>query len=106
MALHMKAGDTWPLLDGQLTANGVVTNLTGATVRFVMSTKAGNLVFDHAASIVGDPTLGRVEYVWQSSDTLNAGNYYAEFHITFGDGKKTTLPNDGYMEVEILPALS
>src|SRR4051812_14645234 len=105
MALHMKTGDTWPLLDGLITAGGIPTNLTGATVRFLMSKRDGTSVINNAAAIV-DPTAGKVEYAWGSSDTLLAGKYYCEFRVTFGDGRITTVPNDGYMELEIIDKLT
>lgn len=105
MALHLKTGDTWPLLDGLITAGGVPTNLTGATVRFFMSKRDGTLVVNSAATIV-DAVAGKVEYAWNSADTDTAGKYYCEFRVTFGDGKITTVPNDGYMELEIIDKIA
>lgn len=105
MALHMKTGDTWPLLDGLITAGDVPTNLTGATVRFLMRKRDGTPILNNPAVIV-DAVAGKVEYVWTALDTATAGLYYCEFRVTFGDGKVTTVPNDGYMELSIIDKIA
>jgi hypothetical protein len=104
MALHMKTGDTWPVLQGELTSDDVPVTLTGSTVRFLMAKPDGTIVINNPATIV-NAAQGVVQYAWQPADTATAGKYLCEFRVTFGDGKVTSLPNDGYMEVIIVEAL-
>ena len=40
-----------------------------------------------AAEIVGDPTDGRVKYVWGDSDLNVPGTYQGRFEVTYIDGK-------------------
>jgi hypothetical protein len=98
--LHMKAGDTWPCLTGQVSAD-----LTMATVKFIMYEADAALNFSQVltrpARIVGDPAEGRVEYVWNAADTATPGRYFCVFRVTLRGGRVTSLPDKGYMEVRI-----
>lgn len=94
-----KRGDTSPALKYALLPSS--TNLTGATVRFKMENANSKTVIDAPASIVtasGDPT---VAYEWQPGDTDIAGEYFAEFHVTYSDGNFETFPNDRFIQVHI-----
>lgn len=99
-SLFMKAGDTWPRLAGK-----VDVALNGATVKFIMYRADAVLnlgqVLTRPATIVGDPAQGNVEYVWTSNDTMIPGRYFCVFRITLRDGRVTSLPDKGYMEVRI-----
>jgi hypothetical protein len=50
-------------------------------------------VDEGAADVVGDPTLGEVEYEWQPGDTDIAGNFLGEFDVLYTNGKTETFPN-------------
>jgi hypothetical protein len=41
----------------------------------------------------------------EPGDTDTAGTYWAEFEVTFGDGRVETYPNRGYLTVNIEPDL-
>lgn len=97
----IKRGDTLPELVRTLNdANGPV-DLTGASVRFLMShATTGAIVIDAPADIT-IAASGEVSYVWQDGETDAEGTYNAEFEATFQDGRILTFPNDGYMRVTI-----
>lgn len=105
--LSLKTGDFAPALTVVGTySDGTVIDLTGAGVTFSMW-QAGNRgtpkIDDAAATIVGLGTAGTMAYSWSGTDTNTAGPFLAEFHVTLADGKKVTVPNNGYLEVLIEP---
>src|SRR5690348_3139484 len=95
-------GDTRPELVTVLEEEdtGDVIDLTGATVTFTMTyvNEDGSLAdaptVDDEPCSVTDETGGEVSYTFTSADTATAGEYDAEFQITFGDGGIETVPND------------
>jgi lysophospholipase L1-like esterase len=102
MAIQLKRNDTKDTISYTMTyADGTPVNLTGATVRFVMG-KGKTLITSDTAIIVS-ATAGKVEYTLKENDTLLAGNYNAEFEVTFSTGKVKTFPNDGYISIKIQP---
>lgn len=99
----IKQNDTRPNLDAQLlNANGAPIDLTGCTVRFLMVSTSGGQVKIDALCAVTDAVNGKVRYYWQAGDTSNFGGYKAEFEITFPDGSKQTVPNDGYLIISVI----
>lgn len=82
-------------------ATGVAANLTGATVTFVMRPMTALAPTTNAAATVTTPASGVVTYNFTAGDTLNAGIFAAEFHITLTSGVKYTWPTTGYLEVSI-----
>lgn len=97
----IKRGDTSPALLFELLPKDVV--LSGATVRFNMRIRDTNTVVVNRASGavevgVGTPT---VRYNWTQADTAKAGEYDAEFEVTYLDGKIETFPNDGFIPILI-----
>jgi hypothetical protein len=102
MAIQLKRNDTKDTISYTMTyADGTPVNLTGATVRFVMG-KGKTLITSSATTIISAAT-GKVEYTLKESDTLVAGNFNAEFEVTFSDGKVKTFPSDGYISLRIQP---
>jgi hypothetical protein len=98
----IKQGNTAPLLKAvlqRLNDEGEVegpADLTGVdTVTFTMRNKTSLVVQvdEGAADVVGDPTLGEVEYEWQPGDTDIAGNFLGEFDVLYTNGKTETFPN-------------
>lgn len=82
---------------------GDFVDLTGATVRFVMS--RGTTATIAASATVTNAALGAVQYDWQPGDTTTSGTYRAEWEVTDGSGQVQTYPNPGYDEVVITPDL-
>ncbi len=85
-------------------AVNAVVDVTGATVRFVMSVKGGANVLDVPASIV-NPVTGVVKYSWADGDTDIVGTYNGEFEVLFGDGRAETFPNSKYIAIKVFADL-
>lgn len=99
----IKRGDRLPVFRGTcVDRDGQPANLTGATVRFYMRRKSDPgtpVVNGGLMTIVGDPTLGGVEYEWDADDTEDAEMYEAEVEATYGDGKRQTFPSYRFLNV-------
>ena len=73
---------------------GSAFSLAGATVVFSMRSLTTNvLIIDNVAATIMDAALRKVKYDWVTGDTVIAGDYLAEFEVTFSDGKIQTFPN-------------
>lgn len=93
----IKRGDTSPALRYALSP---AVDLTGASVRFQMRARQGTIITDSPAVIDSqDPPI--VRYSWSADDTDSAGNFQAEFAVTYGDGSVETFPNVGFIAVVI-----
>lgn len=103
--ITLKRGDRNPSLEATLQqATGAPIPLHGVTqVKFLMKDE-NTLKIDSPVTII-DAARGLVKYDWAAEDTDTVGNYQAEFEITFSDGKKMTVPNNGYIVVVILEDL-
>jgi hypothetical protein len=102
----MRENDTLPIIGATLSDPNGIIDLTGASVAFHMNVaKGGTPKVNAAASIVGDPTLGVVEYAWIAIDTDSPGTYNCEWEVTFANGKILSCPNDSYDTVTILADL-
>ena len=89
----IKQNDTSPSLEAQLlTSTREIVSLVGATVVFNMKTASGTVVINRAEAEIVDASSGIVRYDWFASDTARAGEYLAEFEVTFADGKIETFP--------------
>lgn len=98
----IKQGDTKPIVTATiLDATGAVVNLTGCTVQFVMRALTSNTPLIQKSATVVTPAAGTVSYTWTAQDTATAGNYMAQFVVTFGDATIQSFPVDGYLEVLI-----
>lgn len=97
---YIKANDTAPSLIYALSPSSV--DLTGATVRFSMQSRAGVVAISRAAAVTVTPTgAPTVRYDWQVGDTETPGFYEAEFEVTYAGGAIETFPNDGMLGVSI-----
>lgn len=107
---EIKQDDTWPPLGDAtdpvvLSDSRGVINLTGATVDFFAKHESGTPVIEGACTIIS-AVAGTIRYDWAVGDTAVAGEYTFEFQITFGDGKKATVPTAGYKTLTIHPDIS
>ena len=97
---YIKTGDTSPSIIYALTPTSV--DLTAATVRFSMRSRAGVLVINRAnATIVTATVAPTVRYDWQAGTTDAEGFYQAEFEVTYAGGAIETFPNFGFIGVAI-----
>ena len=102
MAFKIKTNDTSPKLTVDLeNAAGNPVDLSGASARFHMKKYGASSLKVYAGADITDEDNGRVEYSWSLLDTDEAGTYYGEFEITYGDGTVETFPNSGYFTVII-----
>jgi hypothetical protein len=108
MAFTIKENDLLPVLDATLSdANGVF-DLTGIVgVLFVMNTSP-NVTPPKvaAAATVVNAAGGQVRYSWAGTDTDTPGNYKGEFEVEVSGGKRLTFPNNGYIDITIVPDLN
>lgn len=82
-------------------ATGAVINLSGCTVRFIMTSKAdGTTAVDEPATVV-DAVNGKVKYSWAAGDTDLGGSFNAEFEVEFGSGLFETFPNSKNLTIKI-----
>jgi transcriptional/translational regulatory protein YebC/TACO1 len=101
--LTLKQNDTRGAIKATLSNESGPVDLTGATVRFLMS-KVGKLKVNKQA-IIQDAINGSVLVVFERVDTDESGLYQGEFEVTYSDSSVETFPNDGYVLIEIKPDL-
>lgn len=102
--VEIRQHDTLQDLDYTLVDSALVAHdLTGATVKFSMSSKPGITPKVNLQSVaLVDATNGQVRYTWQTGDTSNIGTYYGEFQVTFSSGKILTFPKGSYIIIKII----
>jgi hypothetical protein len=95
----IKQNDTSPAIQGTLTT---AASLIGATATFSMKNSAGAVAINKAAAVISDVTNKVVQYQWTALNTAIAGEFEAEFELTYADGRVETFPNtDDYIQVTI-----
>lgn len=110
---YIKQGNTMPAFVTELTkADGSPVNLSGARVRFVMSTFEGRKLVDKKAEVIGH-TRGRVRYTPSGDDTSVVTStprtqkepHIAEWRVDWYRGsnlvQSETFPTDGYDRVVV-----
>lgn len=103
---YISQGATAPAITATLVDQyGNVANLTGASVRFVMTNAFYGNAVNTAATIV-NATAGQVSYSWGSSDTTNPGLFSCQWQVTFSSGAQETYPQGYYNQVSISPNLT
>lgn len=106
MNVTMKQGDTYPPVEitVQDPDGNPLALPTGTTVRFHMGTLRAGASFLGAGQVL-DAANGRILYQWQEGDTNTPGGFLAEFQLTLPDGRILTVPNNDWIEVEIVKQL-
>ena len=101
----IKRGDTRHALKAILkNAQGSPVDLTGCTVTFRMASLWQSVLVDREVDI-HDAIAGEVWVVWSPGETDVSGVYRAEFQVVYGDGRRETFPNNGYINIKILTDL-
>jgi hypothetical protein len=103
---YISQGATAPAITATLIDQyGNVANLTGASVRFVMTNAFyGNTV--NAAATIVNAGAGQVSYSWGTTDTTNPGLFSCQWQVIFSSGAQETYPQGYYNQVSISPALN
>jgi transcriptional/translational regulatory protein YebC/TACO1 len=96
----IKRNDTKDNIKATLSNESGPVDLTGATVRFLMS-KRGIVKVDRQAQIQ-DAVNGIVWMVFEQGDTDESGSFQAEFEVTFPDARVETFPNDSFILINII----
>ena len=92
---YFKTGDTYSPLEAVLKdADSNPVDISAATaVTFSMRPVGSTTNTINAAAVNLDDgsaaNRGRVRYVWQASDVLNAGDFYGEFKVVFNGADET-----------------
>lgn len=104
MATHyIKRGDR-PTATDTLTRNGSAINLTGSTVSLIIQNQDTGKTYKRSATIVS-AAAGTVSYAFVADDSAISGTYKLEWEITPGSGAIETVPNNGWINLEILADL-
>jgi len=98
----IRQGDTKPVLTQTLTdIDGNALNLTGATVKFVMRTLTAVSPAINATATVTNAATGAVSFTFTATQTATAGQFMANFIVTYADSSVQTAPADGYLSINI-----
>ena len=100
---RMKQNDTAPPFTATLKDGlGAVTNLTGATLKFLMRNRRTKAVKVNAVATVVSAALGTVSYAWAATDLDTVGVYDVEIEVTFSDATVETFPTGSFHELTVL----
>lgn len=103
----IKRNDTLPALQLTLIDRGCLggkepynlNDVTGAT--FTMINNCGDYkIFSKQAQIVSY-SGGTIQYNWEPVDTNEPGKFKGEFKLLYADGNKMSIPQNGYIQIEI-----
>jgi transcriptional/translational regulatory protein YebC/TACO1 len=100
VTVTIKRNDTKDNIKATLSNESGPIDLTGATVRFLMSQR-GTVKVDRPAQIQ-DAVNGIVWMVFDQGDTDQSGSFQAEFEVTFSDARIETFPNDSFILINII----
>lgn len=95
--LHI--GNRRPSILKQLLSDGMMVNLSGATVKFYMY-KHGVVLINGTAGVVVNPTLGVVRYDFGANDLASTGHFTGYFKVTFPDTTTQIFPDDPF-DIEV-----
>lgn len=93
---HVKRYDLQPPYRVQvINSSGTPEDISAAVIVFAMENKATGVLVNSgttAGCSLTNPTSGIFDYVWQASDTVQAGVFKIEFEITPTAGGKFSIP--------------
>lgn len=101
----IKQNDTLPNLDTiLLDYNGTPINLELCSVRFHMVDRNLQVKINREVEIID--INGEIRVNWIEGDTSGSGIFYGEFEVNMPNGKIITIPNDGYITINIIKELA
>jgi hypothetical protein len=104
----IKRNDTFPTLSLNIKTRGdlnqvIPYNLSAVTAcTFSMSDSYGNLKVSSAQATVLVASAGTIQYAWTTEDTDTSDKYNGEFELLFTGGNVMSIPNLGYINIEII----
>jgi len=97
-------GETWPITGFVRDANGIVVDLTGATIQLRI-TLGNSLIFDLVGTILQPPTAGAYLFEITPDQQVQAGvtltTYRYEVRATLADG---TVSTQNVGEITVIPS--
>lgn len=105
--MRIKQGDIYPFDYLLKYADGdSPIDLTNTTVTItVTEDTATEPVVDEQTCTIIDALKGQVRYQWKGTETSTVGMYRIEYHITFSNGSKLTVPSGDVIWLFIIPSL-
>jgi len=80
-----------------------LVNLTGvSTIKLKFKSYTDGTVTSISGTVVGDPTLGRVQFIVGNEFTNITGDFKGEIEITYNSGGILTAPN---ISIKVIPDL-
>jgi hypothetical protein len=101
MMVILKRNDTKKPLKAVLSNESGPIDLTGCTVRFIMSDAMTRVTKINREALIQDAGNGTVWVVFEQGDTDTPGTFKAEFKLTYSDYRVETFPDNGYIFIEI-----
>lgn len=99
--ITLRKGDTAPNIPITCTRSGSAINLTGATVRFIISDPNGSRTnSSHSTCTITSATAGTCTYDLASGDIPTAGTYRGDVEITYAGGEVETQTNSVILVVK------
>ena len=98
--VSIKQNDSARVLYDDLIINGTAINLSGSSVALVWHDPCTRVTTRKVATVAVEAS-GSVLYQLTAEYVGTAGSFICEWEITFGDGKKLTVPTDGYLKLNI-----
>ena len=104
----VKQNDTRGFITSQLLDENLApVNIGGgATVKFHMKRPTDAAAKVNVAATIIDAALGIVRHSWSGTELSIAGDFEAEWEVTFAGPSVLTFPNDGYDLVHVLKELA
>ncbi len=103
----IKRNDTLPALRLNIFDKGCLGrveafDLTGATgVTFTMVDASGNYKVAKKDGVIVSSSGGTIQYNWAAEDTDEHGMFKGEFQLSYINGGRLTIPQQGYLTIEI-----
>ena len=102
----IKQGDNQPeLIETLSELEASYPDLTGCEVRLIIRLAGDSPKVIVKTAVVEDAALYEVRYAFSSEETASTGIYLYEWEVEYPDGKKITVPQDGFRVMHVVPDL-
>ena len=101
MTFTLKQGDTRIPLKVQLSIGSTPVDLTDCEVWFYLKPYPSNQPVKKGLAEIQDAAQGIVWYVFDATETAEAGNFRGEFEVIYPDNRELTFPEKDYLQIQI-----